>query len=81
MTESELLAEIEALLANHDEPADARTTSEWAEFMGMGEAAARRRLKVAQNAGRLEIVKVRRTRFDGVAFSTTAYRILAQPHN
>lgn len=77
MTESELLAEIEALLATDDEPEDARTTSEWAEFMGMGEAAARRRLKVAQKAGRLEIVKVRRNRFDGVSFATTAFRILA----
>lgn len=76
MTESELLNELNQLVLQHASPEDVRTSEEWGDALGLGQAAMLRRLKAAKKAGRLEVVMVPRERLDGIMQTVRAYRLL-----
>ena len=53
MSESELLAELQAAIDNVETPDDAFTTNELADLLEVGEAAVRKRLKRISKTGEL----------------------------
>jgi len=71
-TMDDLLRELEAMLA----PAEAgMTCAELAQALGMGMNAVRRRLHELKVGGRLQTVRKRMRRIDGVEISVTAYKL------
>ena len=76
VTRDEILAEFEALLAASDDPEGYVTAWELADMMNLGKVAIQKRLRVAQQAGRLSVVRVQRPSIDGRMMVVPAYRIL-----
>lgn len=72
-SEDELLRLLES--AVQDGPDDARTAEEWAEIAGVSRPTMRKRLKALKDVGRIECVKVRRERLNGVIAPMDAYRL------
>jgi hypothetical protein len=76
MTAEEMIAALEEIVGKQDDPTGFYTVEEWSEMLGLGETATQKRLKAAQRAGRLEVVKVKRPSIDGRLMLSYGYRIL-----
>lgn len=74
--DAELIAELEAILADQSEPEGFYTTSEWAAMLGCSTRTAGIKLNAVHTAGRLAHAKVFRTSRNGRTQPTDAYRIL-----
>ena len=79
MTSEEMLAALAEVLAAQPDPEGYYTAIELADMLGVGNVAAQRRLRVAQKAGRLAVVRVNRPSIDGRMMHVPAYRILPAP--
>jgi response regulator of citrate/malate metabolism len=75
MTKDEILEEFRALLAQTADPEGYFTADELCGTMGLGKVSVQRRLKLAQQAGRLSVVRVKRPAIDGRLMHIPAYRI------
>jgi|TARA_R110000824_G_scaffold172204_3_gene349976 predicted transcriptional regulator of viral defense system len=78
MSESELLAELQAAIDNVETPDDAFTTNELADLLEVGEAAVRKRLKRISKTGRLIPVRIMRKSLTGNLRKVWGYRILPE---
>ena len=79
MTKDEILAELLALLATQPDPEGYYSTAEWGEMLGVSSSAAiHRRLKVAKQAGRLDVVKVKVPSNDGRLMISYRYRVVPE---
>ena len=78
MSESELLAELQAAIDNVETPEDAFTTNELADLLEVGEAAVRKRLKRISKTGRLIPVRIMRKSLTGNLRKVWGYRILPE---
>ena len=78
MSESELLAELQAAVDNVESPDDAFTTGELADLLGVGEAAVRKRLKQFAKTGRLMPLRIMRESLTGNLRKVWGYRILPE---
>ena len=78
MSESELLAELQAAIDNVETPDDAFTTNELADLLEVGEAAVRKRLKRISKTGRLVPVRIMRESLTGNLRKVWGYRILPE---
>lgn len=76
MTEEELIHELELIMHESTSNADGfYTTEELAEMMDLTPASARKRLKIAMKAGRVEVKKLMRPNMRGYLAPHTGYRI------
>lgn len=77
MRETDIIRELEAVLAHAEDPDDAFTTNELAEMMGANVKKVRKLLRLLAKDGRLQSVKVMRPNLlNGVVAPRDAYRIL-----
>lgn len=76
MDVNEIVEELSAALLLQDSPEGYYTTEELGEIMGLSISAVRRRLKVLNKAGRLQVVKKSVASMDGVIRPVQAYRIV-----
>ena len=75
-TLEELLTALQGAQVTTDAPGDALRMAQLIEMTGMGELAISRRIRALQAEGRVECVKVRYQRIDGVWTRVSAYRWL-----
>jgi hypothetical protein len=76
MTEADMIAELEKLqIAMRQGPEGALTTREWCEKLNVTEKAMRDKLKLVQQMGRLERIRVYREDLRGAMQPVTAYQI------
>ena len=78
MSESELLAELQAAIDNVETPDDAFTTNELADLLEVGEAAVRKRLKRISKTRRLMPGRIMRKSLTGNLRKVWGYRILPE---
>ena len=78
MTEADLIAELQTAIDNTASPADAFTTGELSELLGVGDAAIRKRLKQFSKTGRLLPVRIMRKSLTGNLRKVWGYRILPE---
>jgi hypothetical protein len=71
-----IIAELEQLTRTGQTADGFYTTKELADLLGVGKVAMARRLDLAKQAGRLEVVRVKRESLDGRMMTSPAYRIL-----
>jgi len=76
MTQEEIIAELEAAIAHADSPNDVYTTRDLSRMLGVSLQKVRVRLQVLSEAGRLEILRVKRPNIAGLMQPRAAYRIL-----
>lgn len=75
-TDADLIAELEALVSQGDDPEGYYTTVEWCAMLGLAEDSTKRRLTIAKRAGRLDMQKVQRENLAGHIVRVPAYRLL-----
>ena len=79
LTKEEIVKELQSAIAGADNPEDGHTVFELSDLLNMSPGAVRVRLSALKDAGRLEVVTVRRLNLAGKLQARSAYRILPSP--
>lgn len=75
MTSEEMVALVEELRSQQEDPEGFHTLQEWCEAAGVGTNLMRTRFRTAKKIGRLETTKVLREALDGTQRPVPGYRI------
>lgn len=76
MTHEEIIAQLQALVAEADDPDGYYTMGELSDMANVGRASIRARLKIAKKLGRLATTRAQREALDGRLVRVPVYRIL-----
>lgn len=76
LTENELLAALREAQEAQEDPEGAFSKRELMEIFDLSDEPTRDRIRMLVNAGRMECVKVRRVRMDGVQQTIPGYRLV-----
>jgi len=79
LTHEEVVAELERVIGESENPTGAFTTSDLSSMMGITEYQVRKRLKSVSAQNRLEVCRITRPNLGGIPQSRIAYRILSEP--